>query len=550
MSWTRRQWLTCAGAASGSALMTAACGGAARQLGGAQPEVSSDEVRSWLREAVALAGERWSRVEAVAMRHDHSSAAVDGEGGSAAIDRRSGAVLAARDGNGRGFEVSGSQLDRPGVLVLAEHLNQIAEAQRLPRPPASAAAGTTAQGTTPPVPSFAPLSGVELLEQAAELAARVDRHGSSRVVYRGAGVDHDATTVWYAGDGRELEQRLHRRRDAIIAVAANGGRPTGTEVASGRGAALIARGATSLPGAPVPGGAAARMTERLIERMRNLEGPSEAEILEGIERALRLTTPQAIAAGPAEVVLDPSLVGALFEALLTAAAAPEQAAALARWRERSRTTASPTSPASAAAKVGWQLLASPSATGAYGGYAFDDRGSAAAPAAPIELVRDGVLAPAAALAPRTLDEAAPGLRLRPGHVGAFFAAAPPQHLEVATAGVELEALIGQVEAGFALEGATLARVDFATDRFLVHAGLARELRRGTYSGRAFADLELSGSLGGFLSSIAGWSLQRRVLSRRTIDRFALEGEQGLPRFWSAELPSLLGRGTLQPRGAA
>jgi predicted Zn-dependent protease len=557
MSWSRRQWLTCAGAASGSALMTIACGGATRRLTGAQPEVSSDEVRSWLREAVGLAQQRWSTVEGLAMRHDHSAAAVDGEGGNAGTDRHSGALLAATDGNGRRYEVSGSQLDRPGLLALAEHLVRVAEARRLPRPAPSAATAAAPAGAAAALASFVPLSAAELVQQAAELAGRVDAHGSSRIVYRGAGIDLDATTLWYVSGERELEQRLLRRRDAITAVAASGGRPRGTEVASGRGAVQLVRGAALLPGAPILGGAATRMTGRLIERMRNLEGPSEAEILEGVERALRLTTPQAIAAGAAEVVLDPSLVGALFEALLTAAAAPEQAAALARWREQPR---KPAGELAAPAKLGWQLLASPSAAGAYGGYAFDDRGLAAAPAAPIELIRDGALAPSAVLAPRSLDEAPAGLQLRPGHLGTFVAASPPQHLEIAAAGVELEDLIGRVKTGFALEGATLARVDFAADRFLVHTGLARELRRGTYSGRAFADLELSGSLGGFLASIAGWSLQRRTLSRRDVESFSLAspgavgasgalGEvRGLPRFWSAELPWLLGFGSLRPRG--
>lgn len=570
MSWSRRQWLTSAGAASGSALVLLGCGGARQRVGGAQPEVSSDEVRRWLGEAAELAGARWRQVEALAMRHEHTAAAVDGDGGRAAIARTSGALLAVSDGEGRRYEVSGSQLDRPGILALAEHALELGRKPAASPPaPAAGAAPLSPRGTAAPPSArevaapFTPPSAAELLQQAGELAARVDRHASSRVVYRGAGIDLDATTVWYAGAGRELEQRIVRRRDAVVAVAAQGGRPTGTEVAKGRGAAQILRGAALVPGAPVDGGAAARMIERLMGRLARLEGPSDADLAAGLERALRLTTPQPVPAGAADVVLDPSLVGALLEALLAAAADAEQADALPRWRGRAAAAAAE-QPA-AAARARWQLFASPATAGAYAGYAFDDRGSAAAPAAPVELFRDGALAPAAAPA-RSLDEAPPGLRLRPGHVGAF-AAQPPPHLELAAEGIALEAMLGQVRYGFALESARLARVDFAADRFTLHAALARELARGTYSGRAFADVALTGSLAGFLASIAAWSSERQGLSKRwpgaasdEAQPTALEtgfaqsrDELGLgaaPRFWSAELPSLLGRGWLSAQERA
>lgn len=579
MSWSRRQWLTSAGAAAGSALVSLAsggaglgCGAARQRAGGAQPEISGDDVRRWLREAAAVAGQSWREVEAIAMRHEHTAVAVDGDGGRAAIARTSGAVLSVGDGRGRRYEFAGSQLDRPGILALAEHARQLGQRQRAAvGPAAGAGAGGEREGAAAAISALAPFSpptAGALLEQAGELAARVDRHASSRVVYRGAGIDLDATSVWYAGGGRDLEQRIVRRRDAVVAVAAQGGRPAGAEVANGRGAAQILRGASQVPGAPLDGGAAARMMERLMSRLAHLEGPSDEAVAAGLERALRLTTPQAVPAGAAEIVLDPSLVGALFEALLAAAALPEQADALPRWRARAAALAPELA---AAERARWQLLASPSAAGAYAGYAFDDRGGAAAPAAPVELLRDGELAPAwaAALAPRSLDDAPAGLRVRPGHVGAF-AARPPAHLELAAEGLPLEELLARVRYGFALEGASLARVDLAADRFTLHARLARELARGTYSGRAFADVELSGSLVEFLRAIAAWSSERQNLSKRwpggaggqaqpsstelgaagfapMLDEL---GAAAAPRFWSAELPSLLGRGWLGPQERA
>lgn len=516
MSWTRRQWLACAGAASGSALMAMACGGASRRGASAPAGAGSEEVRRWLREAVDLAGERWPAVEGVAMRHEHAAASLDVVSASAGMARQSGAVLAAVDEVGRRFEVSGAQLDREGLLALARHLHELADAQRRParagqpgeRGEARGAAAATARssGGGGEDDRLLAFSAAELRRQAEELAARADRHGSSRIVYRGAGTDLDATTVWHVSGERELTQQLMRRRDAVAVVAATSGRPTGTEVASGRSA-------VRLTGSGAAG-----------ENGLGLEGPSEAELALGIERVLRLTTPAAIAGGATEVVLDPSLVGAIFEALLAAVAAPEHAGARARWA--ARTTATKT----AAPRAGWQLLSTPSAARAYGGYVFDDTGALAAP---LPLLRDGrLVAPA---------DSAPGQRLRLGHVGDFSFA--PRHLEVAAAGAPLEALIGAVRAGYALEGGGLARVDFAADRVIAHAGLARELSRGTYSGRAFAEIELSASLGDFLASISGWSAQRRALSRRELI-------EGWPRFWSAELPWLLGRATIRPRGAA
>lgn len=366
-------------------------------------------------------------------------------------------------------------------------------------------------------------SAAALQEEAAELAARADRQGGSRIVYRGAGLDLDATTVWYAGRSLSLEQRLLRRRAAVAVVASLGGRPSGAEASGGRGAAALVgeTGETS--------DADAALWPRLAGA-----GPSEAELAEQIERVLRLTTPSAFPAGPAEVLLDPSLVGGLFEAILDAAARPEHAAAAGRWRERERKR-----PADAAR---WQLIAAPSSPGAYGGYLFDDTGQAAAPAA---LLADGQLGPAALLAPRTVEDPAAGLRLRRGHLGDFAPLAP--HLRLVTEGAGAEVahaeLRSRVQAGYALEGVTLARADLAADRLTLHARLARELHRGTYSGRAFADVELTAGLAGFLDSITAWSVERGALCRRQLD-------DGHPRFFSAELPSLLGRAELRPRGAA
>ncbi len=528
MSTTRRQWLAWCGAAAGSALATS-CGGASTSAREAAGLASSQDVRAWLGEAVAAAMARWEHVEALAIRHEHTAVAVDVEGTSARSSRHGGALLSARGPGGLRYEASTAQLDRESLLELARHLGEVADAQRrpvrkadhraLPRPtalaPASAATAAPRRDRRGAMPSAATLQ-----EEAAELAARADRQGGSRIVYRGAGLDLDATTVWYVGRSRSLEQRLLRRRAAVAVVASLGGRPSGAEASGGRGAA-------ALVGATGDGEADAALWPRLAGA-----GPSEAELAEQLERVLRLTTPSAFPAGPAEVLLDPSLVGGLFEAILDAAARPEHAAAAARWRERER-------PAAAGK---WQLIAAPSSPGAYGGYLFDDTGQAAAPAA---LLADGQLGPAALRSPHTVEDPVAGLRLRRGHLGDFAQLAPHLRLVAEGAGAEVAhaELRSRVQAGYALEGVTLARADLAADRLTLHARLARELRRGTYSGRAFADVELTASLAGFLDSITAWSVERGALCRRQLD-------DGHLRFFSAELPSLLGRADLRPRGAA
>jgi predicted Zn-dependent protease len=522
MTTTRRQWLALCGAASGSALVMS-CGGGTRQLRGPAVAASSEEVRGWLAEAVAIASARWGFAEAVAMRHEHTAAAVDVEGAVSSSARHGGAVLSARSASGQRYEAATAQLDRESLLELARHLGELAEAPQLPAGAATPVAGRGAASASaaklvsarPARAAAAPPSAAALQEEAAALAARADRHGGSRIVYRGASIDLDATTVWYAGRERALEQRILRRRAAVAVVASIGDHPLGAEASGGRGAAaLVGSHGESADAALWPRLAGA--------------GPSEQDLAAEVERVLRLTTPSAFPAGAADVVLDPSLVGGLFEAILAAAAAPEHAAAAARWRARRRPDA----------RLAWQLVAAPSLS-AYGAYLFDDTGQ---PAAPAPLLTDGGLGPAAQLAPRSPEEPLAGLRLRRGHLGDFAPLVPhlalvaPPQSQLAHA-----ELLAQVKAGYALEGLALARADLAANRITLHARLARELKNGTYSGRAFADVELTAGLAELLDSIAAWSTERRAMCRRELD-------DGLPSFFSAELPALLGRGELRPRG--
>jgi PmbA/TldA metallopeptidase C-terminal domain len=503
MTWSRRDWLRCAGVASGAALM--GCGGAPARARPITAEASAEEVRRWLNEAVdqALTGPRsqgrWAAVEAMAVRHDHVAAAIDVQGASARVTRRSGALLSATDALGRHFEVSSSHLDRQSLQELVQTLTEIAAARGLPAATARArparagfrTAATAEPATTLPMT----LPAAALQAHVAQLAQRADRHGSSRVVYRGAGVDLDAASVWYANPDRDRQQVLLRQRSAVTVVAWTGNRPLGAE---------IVRGTRSVD---------------------PLTGPSQSAIEEEIERVLRLTTPTAIESGPAEVVLAPSLVGEIFSAMTTAMHDPGKQFAVAAWRRRTRATASSS----------WQLLAAPDTIGAYAGYRWDDEGM---PSRSYEILRAGQLT-------SDLDPPPIGQRVRIGHLGTNHPV--PSHLQLVTDGdagdVELEVLLGRVSAGFALEGGTLANVDFASDRLIAHARLARELRSGSYTGRAFAEVELTASLSQFLDAIAGWSRQREDLCRR-------EWVDGWPQFWSASMPFLLGRADLHPRGRA
>jgi predicted Zn-dependent protease len=337
VTWNRREVLATFGV--GAAHVLLGCGGAPPPI--ARPAVDAEEIRTWLREAVArLVAAGFPQARALAVSRWRTSAAVDALGAGVARSRSDGVVLA----TGSAEQVT-SELSRAGVLAavraLAATLRDPTPLEFPPPPPAV---------TEPRV-----LADYELLDRVTALAAR-DPNVSSRIVYSAALIDVDDAHVWAIGSGFDREQRIVRVRRSVTRVAWNGTRPVVSE--------------------------AQRAFAGVVD---DLDIP-DGELFAATDHALALMTPTAFPDGEHAIALEPSVVAVLADAavrtLLTTAAArrPEVGRRLAVGRK----VASPT----------LTLVDDPTATASYGGYAFDDLGG---PAAAVTLLDAGqvvgVLAP-------------------------------------------------------------------------------------------------------------------------------------------------------------
>ncbi|TMQ02724.1 MAG: hypothetical protein E6J91_50425 [Deltaproteobacteria bacterium] len=226
-----------------------------------------------------------------------------------------------------------------------------------------------------------------------------------------------------------------------------------------------------------------------------------ADLIAASEAALQVITPGGFEDGERPVVLDPSVVAVVLDAvargLLTAAAArrPEVARRLAAIAA-SDSLASPL----------LTLIDDPTIPGAYGGFAFDDEGE---PAAPITLVDAGRIA--AQLSDRAGDGAGGGAGRgrRPGHLGHVQPA--PSHLRLVPGTAELPQLLGD---GFLLQGGVAATLDPSGERIRVACTHARELKAGNTTGRLYADVELVGPLTALLTAIDAVAATPTVFASR------------------------------------
>jgi TldD protein len=171
------------------------------------------------------------------------------------------------------------------------------------------------------------------------------------------------------------------------------------------------------------------------------------------------------------------------------------------------------------------LVDDPSAPNAYGGFAFDDEGQ---PASAITLIDEGKVV-------GVLGDGGRGRGRRPGHVGPVEPA--PSHLRLAAGTDDWQALRGN---GFLLEGGQQTVFDATTDRVVIRAARARELKNGVDTGRVFADVELVGAMGSLLVNVRGVAKQSDVVSYR-------DDVDGEPRWRSIEAPYLSSRGLVRMR---
>ncbi|MDQ3364174.1 MAG: metallopeptidase TldD-related protein, partial [Myxococcota bacterium] len=316
---------------------------------------------------------------------------------------------------------------------------------------------------------------------------RADTSINSRIIYAAALLDIDDAHVWSLSPRHDREQRLVRVRKRVVRAAWSGSRP------------VISEAERSWLG-------------DVDEHQLGLD-----LIQQATEAALLLTTPGGFEDGERNVLLDPSVTASLIDAgtrsilTTTAARRPE----VVRRLSTGATFAAPAI----------TLTDDPTSPGAYGGFAFDDEGQ---PAAPVTLIDAGRVV-------AVLGDRGRGRARRPGHVGVIEPA--PSHLRLTAGTAEARTLHDD---GFILEGGESVAIDPSTDRVVIGAARARELKGGVITGRVFADVELVGTLSSLLAAVTGVARETATFAYRD----EIDGE---PRWRSIEAPALRTRGTVRAR---
>ena len=458
MTLHRREVLGSLGAASASTLLWALGCSAPAPLVRRAPQVSG-EVRTWLHDAVSRLATLYATVHALAVSRRRVTAARDVLGAGVGRLRAEGVILTVRSRDGAWHDHVTPELSRDGVDAAARALG------------AGRRASSIDFGRAPPTPDEPPaLDERELLHRVDPLL-QADAVLAPRIVYAAAAIDLDDAIVWSVAPGRDLEQRLVRIRQIALRAAGSGSRPV------------------------------VREAERAWSGWLDDQPLTPADLIAASEAALQVITPGGFEDGERPVVLDPSVVAVVLDAvargLLTAAAArrPEVARRLAAIAA-SDSLASPL----------LTLIDDPTIPGAYGGFAFDDEGE---PAAPITLVDAGRIA--AQLSDRAGDGAGGGAGRgrRPGHLGHVQPA--PSHLRLVPGTAELPQLLGD---GFLLQGGVAATLDPSGERIRVACTHARELKAGNTTGRLYADVELVGPLTALLTAIDAVAATPTVFASR------------------------------------
>lgn len=373
----RRELLRACGIA-GASTIVAACGGRSRVVR-AKPQIR-DEVRSWLRDAVAKLAAVYPGVHALAVSRRRTTAGIDIVGTGITRTRRDGVVLAVRDRAGQWREHVTSELTRTGVEAATRAL-----VGRDPR------AARVTFPNPPPTPIAPAIPDDVLLDKHVRAIAQSDPSINSRIVYAAALIDIDDATVWSISPHHDREQRLVHVRKRAIRAAWAGTRPVVAEAERG-----------------------------WIGGVDDFELGTKAQ--DATAAALLLTTPGTFDDRDVEVVLDPSVTANLIDsaarAMLTTSAArrPEV-------KRRLALNASIAAPFVT-------LVDDPTVPNAYGGFAFDDEGQ---PAQAQTLIDEGRVV-------SVLGDGGKGRGRRAGHIGPVEAAST--HLRLAAGTDSWKTLLG------------------------------------------------------------------------------------------------------------
>ncbi|MGE0545847.1 MAG: metallopeptidase TldD-related protein [Kofleriaceae bacterium] len=487
MSWNRRELLGSLGVASASTLLWAMGCATPKRTAPVAPE-ASDEVRPWLHDAVARLAAVYPSVHALAVAHRRTTAAVDVLGTGLSRAQRAGVILTVRDAHGAWREQVTSELSRSSVA------NAVKALLGKTGKPARVAFGP------PPKPSntLPPIHDVDLRNRV-EAIMRSEHIGSSRIVYAAAMIDVDDVTLWSVAPGADLEQRTRRVRKRATCAAWNGSRPVVSEVERGWA-----------------GGIADQELDA-------------SEVAAASTRALLMMTPGELEEGEYAVVLEPTVVGSMIDAL-TRGVCTSDAARVPELAARYPIGAALGAPALA-------MIDDPTSKGSYGGFRFDDEGQLARP---ITLVDGGRLVDRLSDQRGIADKLAShhGRAQRAGHVGPIEPSA--SHLRVIPGATPRTALITD---GLILEGSIGAVFDPRSDRIVIAAARAKELRRASETGRVYPEIELVGELSKLLAAITGLGSETTTIAVRA-------ERAGYARWRSLEVPWLATRGVVRTRRSA
>jgi TldD protein len=465
VSWSRRDLLRALAATSAAPLVApllSACGAGAPRAAAPGGPVGRplDEVRAQLRETVTALATRFEHAAGLVTVRHRGGAAVDG--GERTVDRhtRRGLILTV-SGAGRRFELGIDDLSATAIDAAAQELRRRAAAVTGEHDAPELGAAQDLDAAVKADPRTAPLG--DWLAGAAALYRRARRVGGSRIVYRGAYLTVDDTDTVYVGRGRDLRQRVVRTRAGVLFVTQTGAVPTAEEA--------VRTGTIGLEALEL----------------------GDPELDQAAERVLELMTPRALASGDTDLVLDPTVAGILAHRgigeMMRGSRWVDGTAALARGRE-------------ALGSASVTVVDDPTVAGAFGSYAFDDQGVAAAPTVLIDGGRPGgpITDTASAAA---LGIAATGN----GRRGEPLGPVAPHLSNIAFApGAGAAAdLIAGVDSGYVLEGGLAARLDPGRWRLWLRAARAREIAGGKLSGRVYGDIELEAEVPALLAAVRGAS---------------------------------------------
>lgn len=330
------------------------------------PGQLSEDVRGWLRDAVARLAATYPTVHALAVSRRRTSGALDVLGIGVAQGLRDGVVLTVRDAKGQWREQVTAELSQGGVLAAVRALDGDDQRRK-----------DIAFPTAPMQPAeLRAISETELKNRLSAIQ-RGDGIRDGRIVYAAALIDIDDVDVWSVSPVHDRQYRARRIRERVTRAAWADTRPNVEEVERG-----------------------------WVGDLTDEHQLTSDEVSRASDAVLQQLTPGVPANGVAAVLLEPSVtalvVDASVQGLLTPSAArrPEVAHRIANAK-----------PISALLS----LVDDPTTPGAYGGFAFDDLGELAVP---VPLIEGG----------RVVGGLGQGRARRPGHVGSIDV--EPSHLRL------------------------------------------------------------------------------------------------------------------------